>query len=188
MHSRQVPPAGRGKRHDGPAPAGYGAAMTTLGTVRRATPEDAGEIVRLRTIMLDSLSRGDDRGWQPYAAEVLRRRLADPGGDFAVFVVDRPDGPTGGARPLAACATGTVEHRLPGPGNPLGLVGHVFNVATDPEVRRRGHARACMTALLAWYRERGVRKIDLHASEDAEPLYASLGFARHVAPAMRLTY
>jgi ribosomal protein S18 acetylase RimI-like enzyme len=81
-----------------------------------------------------------------------------------------------------------VEHRLPGPGNPSGLVGHVFSVATDPDLRRLGHARACMTELLAWYRARGVRKIDLFASEEAEPLYASLGFARHTAPSMRLTY
>ncbi len=165
--------------------------------VRRATPEDAEEVVRLRMIMLNSLAPVDDTGWQPYAVETLRRRLADPDGDLAVFVVDRPTGADGratgdgggfGAGALAACATGTVEHRLPGPDSPLGLVGHVFNVVTDPDLRRRGYSRACMTALLAWYRERGVRKIDLNASVAGEPLYASLGFTRNAAPTMRLTY
>ncbi|WP_212910424.1 GNAT family N-acetyltransferase [Streptomyces sp. TS71-3] len=160
-------------------------------TVRPAAPEDAEELVRLRKIMLDALRPSDDVTWQPFAVADLRSRLAEPDGDLAVFVVDRPDGArarAGGAPALAACAAGTVERRLAGPGNPLGLSGHVFNVATDPGMRRRGYSRACMTALLAWYRERGVPRIDLHASVDGEPLYASLGFVRHREPAMRLSY
>lgn len=88
---------------------------------------------------------------------------------------------------LAACAVGVVEHRLGSPENPAGTTGHVFSVATDPAMRRRGYSRACMRALLGWYEERGVRRIDLHASPEGEPLYASLGFARTPAPAMRLT-
>ncbi|MFI6348817.1 GNAT family N-acetyltransferase [Streptomyces sp. NPDC050560] len=76
---------------------------------------------------------------------------------------------------------------MPSPGNPRGLTGHVFNVATEPGARRRGYARACMDALLDWYGRRGVPKIDLHATRDAEPLYASLGFRTSHQPAMRLS-
>jgi hypothetical protein len=43
-----------------------------------------------------------------------------------------------------------------------------------------------MTALLEWFQTQGVRKVDLRASADAEPLYRSLGFARTSDPAMRL--
>lgn len=156
--------------------------------VRRARPEDAEELVRLRKIMLDALSPSDDIGWMPHAVADLRERLADPGGGLGVFVVDRPvEGAGGGpGRRLAACAAGTVEHRLAGPGNPRGLMGHVFNVSTDVDARRRGYARACVAALLDWYGERGVHKIDLHATSEGEPLYASLGFVRNPAPAMRL--
>ncbi|MFE6134437.1 GNAT family N-acetyltransferase, partial [Streptomyces sp. NPDC056437] len=64
---------------------------------------------------------------------------------------------------------------------------YVFSVATDRDMRRRGHSRACMEALLAWFEKRGVRKIDLRASSEGEPLYTSLGFARTPDPAMRLT-
>ncbi|WP_342668304.1 GNAT family N-acetyltransferase [Actinoplanes subtropicus] len=121
---------------------------------------------------------GDD-DWRAPARTTLVARLASP--TLAAFVVDRPDG-TG----LAACAVGTIEHRLGAPGDPEGRTGYVFSVATDPDMRRRGYSRQCMTALLAWFRAQGVRKVDLRASAEAEPLYRSLGFGRTADPAMRL--
>ncbi|MET8470915.1 GNAT family N-acetyltransferase [Streptomyces sp. NPDC006422] len=170
--------------------------------VRRATPADAEELVRLRKIMLDAMRPSDDVEWQPYTAKTLRSHLADEAGPLAVFVVDAPDAqdasdaadtpdplgtPAVAPGTLAACATGTINLSLGGPGNPEGTSGHVFNVCTDPAYRRRGYSRACMDALLAWFGERDIRRIDLHASPEGEPLYTSLGFVRTPAPAMRLT-
>jgi GNAT superfamily N-acetyltransferase len=149
---------------------------------RRAAPADAEELVRLRKVMADSVAGPNpDVSWQPAAAATLRDRLADPAGSLTAFVVDRPGGG------LAACAVGTIEHRLGGPGNPDGTCGYVFSVATDEDMRRRGYSRACMEGLLGWFRERGIRKVDLRASADGEPLYASLGFVRTPDPAMRLS-
>jgi GNAT superfamily N-acetyltransferase len=169
-----------------------------MSPARRATPEDAEELIRLRKVMFDSLAnsptrpRADfsdegDSGWESATLAILRDRLADMDGDFAAFVVDCPEMDGRGTGGLAACAVGTVEHRLGSPLNPTGVSGHVFNVATDPGQRRRGHSRTCMEALLDWYRTRGVRKIDLHASSAGEPLYTSLGFARTPDPSMRLS-
>lgn len=151
---------------------------------RRARAEDAEELVRLREIMLNSLSRPDDEDtrWRPLSVRRLRTALAERDGDLMATVVDDPAVP----HRLAACATGTVEHRLGSPANPTGTVGYVFNVCTDPSLRRRGYARACLAALLDRYRERGVHRIDLTASPEAEPLYAALGFARLPQPMMRL--
>lgn len=152
--------------------------------VRQATPDDAPELVRLRGVMLASYT-GDDPPsgpWQDHAERFLRARLAEPDGSVTAFVVDRPGGPG----KLAACAVGTIEHRLAGPDNPSGTTGYVYNVATDPDQRRRGYSRACMEQLMAWFARRGVTKIDLKASPEGEPLYASLGFARTTDPAMRL--
>ncbi|GAB1646384.1 GNAT family N-acetyltransferase [Krasilnikovia sp. MM14-A1259] len=98
------------------------------------------------------------------------------------FVVAQPDAPNR----LAACAVGTVETRLGGPGNPSGMTGYIFNVATDPAHRRRGYSRSCTTALLDWYRARGIVTVDLRATPEAEWLYRSLGFVRTPDPAMRL--
>ncbi|MCU7724739.1 GNAT family N-acetyltransferase [Actinoplanes sp. KI2] len=147
---------------------------------RPATPDDADELVRLRAVLLTSMNPPIwDDAWRTPSHEALTTRLSSP--TLAAFVVDRPDG-TG----LAACAVGTIEHRLGAPGDPEGRSGYVFSVATDPDMRRRGFSRQCMTALLEWFRAQGVRKIDLRASAEAEPLYRSLGFTRTPDPAMRL--
>ncbi|MEW2545059.1 GNAT family N-acetyltransferase [Streptomyces sp. NPDC047002] len=159
------------------------AAPRAAPTARAAGPGDAEELVRLRAVMLESLNpHADDDSWQPASVAILRRALAEPEGDLAAFVVDTPGRPG----VLAACVVGTVTQGLGSPGDHAGLGGHVFSVATDPSMRRRGCCRACMEALLAWYRRRGVVKVDLHASQEGAPLYASLGFRPTHAPAMRL--
>ncbi|MFE6160996.1 GNAT family N-acetyltransferase [Streptomyces sp. NPDC056486] len=162
-----------------------------MSVVRRATPDDAEELIRLRQVMIDSVfgtgsasasAHGSDTGWQVESLAVVRDKLADAKGDFAAFVIDRTDHPG----KLAALVVGTLEYRIGRAGNPRGIIGHVFSVATDPDQRRRGHARACMEVLLDWFRERGAGSVDLNASADAEPLYASLGFVRKPDPSMRL--
>jgi GNAT superfamily N-acetyltransferase len=170
--------------------AGGGAGGDPLGTVRtvirvrRAVVDDAGELVRLRALMLAAMSGRAPRPgpWQDAAARTLVQRLADPDGRWAAFVVDKQDRPTG----LAACVVGVIESRLGGPDNPSGEVGYVFNVVTEPGYRRRGYSRAAMRALLDWYRERGIISVDLRASPPGEPLYRELGFAPTAATAMRL--
>ncbi|MEU6577416.1 GNAT family N-acetyltransferase [Streptomyces sp. NPDC046805] len=154
-----------------------------MNPVRRAGTEDAGEVLRLRQVMIDSVFAADGATeWHALSLPTLRARLAGPGGDFAAFVVDHPERPG----VLAALAVGTVEYRIGRADNPHGRVGHVFSVATDPDARRRGYARACMEALLDWFREQGTPHVDLNASAEAEPLYASLGFVRKPDPSMRL--
>lgn len=115
-------------------------------------------------------------------AAVAAGKLAEADGDFAAFVVDHPDRPG----MLAALVVGTVDYRIGKAANPHGLAGYVFSVATDPDARRRGYARACMDELLAWFRERGAGQVMLTASPEAEPLYVSLGFVHKPDPTMML--
>ncbi|WP_189333483.1 GNAT family N-acetyltransferase [Actinoplanes ianthinogenes] len=151
--------------------------------IRQAVPADAGELVRLRAVMLRTF---DVPGWNDEWREPARQTLVDRLGQaepaLGAFVVDRPDGDG-----LAACALGQIEQRLGNPSNPDGRVGYVYNVVTDPDMRRRGYSRGCMEALLAWFRGRGVRAVDLRASADGAALYESLGFRRTREPGMRLT-
>ncbi|MGI5375097.1 GNAT family N-acetyltransferase [Streptomyces sp. CA-251387] len=154
-----------------------------MSLVRRATTEDAEEVLRLRQVMIDALPDGDSSTrWHAESLPTLREELGEADGDFAAFVVDHPDRP--GA--LAALVVGTVDYRIGKAGNPRGLTGYVFSVATDPQARRRGYARACMEELLVWFRERGAGQVMLTASPEAEPLYASLGFVHRPDPTMML--
>jgi GNAT superfamily N-acetyltransferase len=148
---------------------------------RRARADDAAELVRLRAVLLRTFGNdGWNDDWCETARQTLARRLAEPEPTMAAFVVDRPGGG------LAACAVGTIEERLGTPADPGGRCGYIFNVATDPDQRRRGYSRLCVTALLDWFRSRDIGRIDLRASPDGEPLYLSLGFERTTDPAMRL--
>ncbi|GHA55816.1 N-acetyltransferase [Streptomyces tauricus] len=180
MHSKQA--------EEDEIPTTRGAALASvpiMSLVRRAVPEDAEELLRLRQVLIDSMAGADtSTGWHAESLATVRGRLADPDGGFAAFVVDHPERP--GA--LGALVAGTVEYRIGRPGNPHGRIGYVFSVATDPGVRRRGYARACMEELVVWFRERGVGQIDLTASPEAAPLYASMGFVRTPDPLMRLKF
>jgi len=152
--------------------------------VRRAVVDDVWQLVRLRGVMLAAMNgfEPEPGRWQEAAVETLCQQLADPDGSLVAFVVDKPDRPG----ELAACVVGVIECRLGDPDNPSGEIGYVFNVATDLGYRRRGYSRACMEALLSWYQQRGVAKVDLRASEDGEPLYRALGFVPTSSRTMRL--
>ena len=150
--------------------------------VRRATPDDADELMRLRVVMMSSqpgATPPEPGPWLKVGADILRKQLADPADRLAAFVVDSAEGG------LAACVVGAIDERLPGPDGRNPYKGYVYNVATDDGYRRRGYSRACMSALLAWYADRHVPLIELKASPAGEPLYASLGFVRTKDPAMR---
>ncbi|WP_193514680.1 GNAT family N-acetyltransferase [Streptomyces griseoloalbus] len=152
-------------------------------SVRRATPEDAQEVLRLRQVMIDSMAGADPSvAWHAESLPLLRAKLAEPRGSFAAFVVDHPQRP--GA--LAALVAGTIDYRIGKAGDPHGTVGYVFSVATDPDARRRGYARASMEALVEWFRERGARRVHLTASAQAEPLYVSMGFRPKPDPLLEL--
>ncbi|MFE6689790.1 GNAT family N-acetyltransferase [Streptomyces sp. NPDC057743] len=155
-------------------------------TPRVAGPEDAAELVRLRRLMYLAMNGRDEPGsWERAAQAAARRQLAGSDGRLVGFVVeaDADGGTPGAAGPrLAACALGTIDERLPSPVNPTGQCGFVFNVCTDPRYRGRGYARAATEALLGWFAEQGLSRVDLHATDEAEGLYRSLGFTEHATP------
>ncbi|MEV4133477.1 GNAT family N-acetyltransferase [Dactylosporangium sp. NPDC049742] len=149
---------------------------------RRATAADAGELVRLRMVMFQAMDGvvPEAGEWAEQAASSLRRRLPGDDARTAAFVVDRPGEPGR----LAACAVGVIDERLGSPSNPAGLSGYVFNVSTDDGYRRRGFSKACVAALLGWFRDNGVVRAQLHASEEGYDLYRGFGFRDVDHPSM----
>lgn len=144
---------------------------------RRAAPSEVDEVVRLAGLMYNTIGQDPVPEWRNVAVD----RFAELGDDVAAFVVDHPDEP---GRLVASCA-GTIVQRLPSPKNPSGLAGYVQWVATDPEFRRQGLSTAVMSQLLDWYRERGVSRVELHATSAGAGIYSSLGFVVGDYPGMR---
>lgn len=150
--------------------------------VRRAKPDDAEALVHLRGLMLDAMGTdigGPDAPWRAPALEWFAQQLASPE-TFAAYVVDDP---TAG---VVAGAAGNVYVHPPGPNDLTTVRGHVYNVSTDPDFRRRGLARACVTALMDWFRnETTVGVVELHATDYGIDLYRGLGFTEAHFPTLR---
>jgi GNAT superfamily N-acetyltransferase len=152
-----------------------------MSDVRWATNDDIPELVRLREVLSERMAEdlgpppAGYNGWREVFAATVAERLAD--GSMAVFVVDGDDR-------LAACGVGLIDGRLPGPYSASGLRGYLLGMATDPAYRRRGYADAIVAALLDWYRERGITRVELHATSDGESLYRRHGFTDGIEPAL----
>lgn len=82
---------------------------------------------------------------------------------------------------VVACGALAFLLRPPYPGNLQGRDAYLLNMYTAPAWRGRGTAMALLDAMLADARERGVRKLILHATEAGRRLYVKLGFKASAA-------
>jgi GNAT superfamily N-acetyltransferase len=139
-----------------------------VGTLRRATAADAADLVRLRGLMHESMG-GDasDPAWRAATLEAFTRRLDTDG--FVAFVVEE-DG-----RPVSSGA-GWVEEHLPSPTQHDGRRGHIASMSTEPGARRKGYGEQVFTALMTWFTDQGVVRVDLRATDDGRRLYERFGF------------
>lgn len=139
-------------------------------------PGDEEEIQRLRHKMaFDVFGVEAPPADEPnHVAAVKKARAWLEAGDEAqtvCFVIDAPDGDG-----LAASAIGAVDERLPSHRNPSGRSGYIYGVCTEERYRRRGYSRRVLQALLDWYEQQGIPRVELHSSEYGEALYRELGF------------
>jgi len=149
-------------------------------SVRMARPEDGPEVVRLASVMYESMGLDVSGGaWRENDRRMVEERSG--GDDCAVFVVE--DAERSGR--LVSCGGVTISTRLPGPGVPTARFGYVQWMVTEPEHRRQGHAKAVFEAILTWLRDREVTAVELHATPAGEALYRTYGFGDLMHPQLR---
>jgi len=139
--------------------------------MRIATPADPAIVLRHRRRMFEDMGFADERALAEtlrHSAPMLQRGLA--GGTYHGWLVEASD-----AAVVAGGGIISLEFQ-PHPRDPEPRRAWVVNMYTEPEHRRRGLARRLMDAMLAWCRERGMRSLYLHASDDGRALYEGLGF------------
>lgn len=133
---------------------------------------DAATGLRLALLQETGESWGDEDAVQsPWQAtrDFFRRSLDS--GDWQTWVAEAP-----GSTIAVAIGTMALWQRPPYPGNPAGLDAYLLNMYTAPAHRGRGAARGIVELALAWARERGARKVLLHATPAGRVLYQTLGF------------
>ncbi|OAI39383.1 hypothetical protein AYO38_07795 [bacterium SCGC AG-212-C10] len=139
--------------------------------LRFATFADAEVILAQRKAMFIDMGDRDETALDAMGVQFipwLERQFA--AGTYCQWLVEHEGVAVGGA------AVWTKD-RLPGVRGPRMNVAYVLNVYVDPAHRRYGLARRMMEAILAWSREQGFSTVELHASDQGRPLYASMGFA-----------
>lgn len=139
-----------------------------MGTLRRATVDDAEDLTRLRGFMHLSMGAPElSAEWRTACEAAFRQRLGEAG--FAAYGVE-VDGR------LVAGGVGWVEHHLPSPTQHDGRRGHIASMSTDPAWRRQGLGRQVFEALMGWFAEAGIPRVDLRATDAGRPLYEAFGF------------
>ena len=104
-----------------------------------------------------------------------------PAGTYRAWLVETADRTVVGGGGIA------ILPWPPGPRCPGDRLAFVYNVYTDPPHRRRGLARLVMDAIHTFCQDAGITSLALNASEDGQPLYASLGYVESPSPMMFLS-
>ena len=139
--------------------------------IREATPAESAIILHHRRSMFRDMGEGTveelDRMVE-VASPWLARALAD--GSYHHWLAQHATGRVAGGGGVLLC---------PWPANPRDPCTEravILNVYTEPEFRKQGIARQIMLTILDWIKARGLRGVNLHASDEGRLLYEKLGF------------
>ena len=148
--------------------------------VREATVADADVLVRHRLGMFSDMGVPDDPS-RPYGPQFRAwLHTVMPAGLYRGWLLESEMGE------VIAGGAVTIVPWPPGPHHVGGRVAFVYNVYTEPEHRKQGHARTVMLAIHAWCRETGIASLALNASQFGRSLYESMGYRVTDSPMMFL--
>ncbi len=139
--------------------------------VSKAKAEDIDLLVNHRLKMFNEMypkltkeieeSRSQTRQW-------LEEKMSE--GTLVCFVVRAEDKHTTGSGCL------WIKKDQPNPTRPRLEAPYLMSMYTERYFRRRGVARLIVKNAIAWSREHGYDRINLHATEVGSPLYEEFGF------------
>jgi ribosomal protein S18 acetylase RimI-like enzyme len=139
--------------------------------IRRATPDDAYTLTRLRHALWDELNpdhpsqQADSERLYVYWYETIE----------AGATVAWLDEDAGRSRGMVALLLQAYPP-LPTTENRRGYLSALYVV---PAYRRQGVGQALMETVIGFAQEHGLRSLELRTSEAARPLYDALGFKSH---------
>jgi GNAT superfamily N-acetyltransferase len=146
--------------------------------VRPATLADTDVLVRHRVGMFTDMGESVGKDM----AEAFREWLAEmmSAGTYRAWLLETGQGE------VVAGGGLSILPWPPGPRSCEGRLAFVYNVYTEPNHRRQGHAQLIMDAIHAWCREAGIHAVALNASPFGLSLYRSMGYQAAQSPMMFL--
>jgi len=147
--------------------------------IRPATMQDAPILAKHRVEMFRDMGRLPDEATAAELRAASEPQLAQwvESGTYLGWLVEPV------SRPGLVVGGGGVQLRPMLPRPAVGTTGviagpeaYVVNVFVERAWRRRGVAVFLMEHVMTWARERRIRLVSLHASDEGRPLYEKLGF------------
>ena len=139
-------------------------------TIRAASVEDVGEIMRHRRCMFHDMGYGDPAAldaMEATSAPFIRAGLKD--GSYRGWLVEIA------GRAVAGGGVLIIGHPS-SPRDPGARRAWILNMYTEPEYRGRGLAKSIVETATGWCKGEGFAWVSLHASEAGRHLYENLGF------------
>lgn len=138
-------------------------------TIRRATPDDADALTRLRWEFRAGIgtARETEDGFVARCARWMRGRLG--GGAWRAWVVEMDGG-------IVGTAWLEMIEKMPNPVTEFEVHGYVTNVYLRDDLRGRGAGSRLLTAVLDECVAAGVHAAILWPTERSRALYARFGF------------
>ncbi|MCD7918812.1 MAG: GNAT family N-acetyltransferase [Clostridiales bacterium] len=140
-------------------------------TIRKADCSDLEELLRWREVVLRevfSIPAGEDMTELLAANRAYYQTALETGEHIACFACI--------GEQIVGCGGVCLYPEMPSPDNPSGKCGYLMNIYTVPAMRQRGVGKKTVQWLVQEAKRRGAEKIYLETSEQAYPLYRSLGF------------
>lgn len=146
---------------------------------RATSDEDLPAIVRLKLRMIEEAGLAHLFAEDVSARALTRYAALYAAGTAQHFVVEQEER-------IIACAGAFLKDDLPFCFHRPPVYGFIGDVYTEPEHRRRGHARQLTLEAIQWLKSQGVQMIRLLATPEARPLYTVLGFESSDEMVLRL--
>lgn len=139
--------------------------------IKKTTPEDIEELMKLRLEMLRIVNKLDKNvQFEKTLIDTLREYFLH-GDQTTVFAMEGDK--------IAGCASISYITIMPTFSHPTGKRAHLMNVYTRSEFRRKGVGKLMVEYLIEDAKQKGATEISLDATEMGHPLYKAIGFTEN---------
>lgn len=133
--------------------------------LRRVTAEDIPDIIRFRRMLLTDSGHWDEQTWGAIHEQLLTYLpKALKSGEMEGYIAEISQKPIG-------CGIIIFREQPAYYTTPNGKTAYIMNIYVNKECRGAGISKKILTHLVTLAKERGVTKIELHATKDGAPIY-----------------